>query len=157
MRTQGELGAPGWPSAYPARLGSASLTTSPKPLAPADASSSTTEAEWSWAEVEVYLLPKPSLYLASEASLTGRPVLHPAVSHDKNEPVEWLGPFLAEDLSEAVKEKGLVYQEYFFAYVCTKTGGRTQQQPQQEGEGSEQQEGEGEGEVAALPEEEAQA
>ena len=146
------LRAPGWPSAYPTRLGSASLNTSPKPLG----SSSTTEADWSWAEVEVYLLPKPSLYLASEASLTGRPVLHPAVSHDKDEPVEWLGPFRADDLSEAVEEKGLVYQEYFFAYCCTKTGGRTQQQPQQEGEGSEPQQA-GEGEVAALPEAEVHA
>jgi SAM-dependent methyltransferase len=151
------LKAPGWSSAYPHRLVSSLYITSPTALAPAGANSSSAAAnsssdeEWSWASVEVYLLPKPSLYLASEASLTGRPVLHPAVSHNKDEPVEWLGPFRAEDLSEAVKDKGLVYQEYFFAYVCTKAGERMPQQAQEEEErGIERQEGDSA--VEGLPE-----
>lgn len=79
---------------------------------------------WSWESVQVYLLPKPSLYLAGEMSLTGR-VSSAGVKHaphtDKDMPVAWLGPYAAGDeLDKALAEQQLDLREYFTAFVCKK-------------------------------------
>ncbi|KAF8065563.1 Xab2 [Scenedesmus sp. PABB004] len=87
---------------------------------------------WAWGSVAVYLLPKPSLYLASELSLSARgaPVAAPAPPApgraappctDKDSPVAWLGPFApGAELDAAVAERGLQLREYFTAFVCRK-------------------------------------
>jgi SAM-dependent methyltransferase len=87
-----------------------------------------------WASVLVYLLPKPSLYLQNEASLTGRtltsddgsdgaPGTPPRRCVGKDEPVAWLGPYeVGRDLEAALAAPGVDARDFFFAYVCTKAG-----------------------------------
>jgi hypothetical protein len=75
---------------------------------------------WEWERVEVYLLPKPSVYLATEASLLGKSVSSSAQQHDKDEPISWLGPYAPEDIEQEAAAQQLALHEYFFAYACTK-------------------------------------
>eukprot|EP00878_Enallax_costatus_P001807 GHUV01001965.1.p1 GENE.GHUV01001965.1~~GHUV01001965.1.p1 ORF type:complete len:491 (+),score=177.40 GHUV01001965.1:514-1986(+) len=79
---------------------------------------------WSWESVEIYLLPKPSLYLAGECSLTGRAAGSadkPPAHTDKDMPIVWMGPYAAgEELDKAVADQGLDLREYFTAFVCKK-------------------------------------
>lgn len=76
---------------------------------------------WSWESVEVYLLPKPSLYLAGERSLTGRVDQQPAVHTDKDMPIHWIGPYAAgAELDKAVKEQSLDLRDFFTALACKK-------------------------------------
>jgi SAM-dependent methyltransferase len=75
---------------------------------------------WEWGKVEVYLLPKPSVYLATEASLLGKSVSASAPQHNKDEPISWLGPYAPEDVEEQAAAQQLALHEYFFAYACTK-------------------------------------
>lgn len=86
-----------------------------------------------WTGLRVLLLPKPLLYVQSDVTLTGRPM--PAkCAADKDVPVEYLGPWTAEQAE--VEVQGVEVRDYFFAYVCVK--------PQEAGAG-EQGEGEGRG------------
>jgi len=79
---------------------------------------------WQWGSIQVYLLPKPALYLASEASLTGKQTACRAVHNDKDMPVDWLGPYAAgEELDAAVASEELDLREFFTAFVCTKAVG----------------------------------
>lgn len=77
---------------------------------------------WAWERVEVYLLPKPSLYLAGEMSLTGRAAnARPSSFTDKDMPVAWLGPYTpGEELDAAITDQGVDLREYFTAFVCKK-------------------------------------
>jgi SAM-dependent methyltransferase len=76
---------------------------------------------WQWESVEVYLLPKPSLYLQSEASLTGKPIVAHMPHSDKDMPVEWLGPFRAgAELDAFIAQQALDLREFFTAFACTK-------------------------------------
>lgn len=76
---------------------------------------------WSWESVEVYLLPKPSLYLASEQSLAGKPNIRHAPPTDKDQPVAWLGPFSpGDELDAAIAGQGVDLKEYFTAFACKK-------------------------------------
>lgn len=79
---------------------------------------------WNWESVHIYLLPKPSLYLAGELSLTGRTAnaeKRPVPHTDKDMPVVWLGPYAAGDeLDKAVADEGLDLREFFTAFVCKK-------------------------------------
>ncbi len=105
-----------------------------------------------WSSVRVLLLPKPLLYVQSDVTLTGRPM--PAkCAADKDVPVEYLGPWTAEQAE--VEVQGVEVRDYFFAYVCVK--------PHEGGEGEGKQEGKeeegvgekkGEEEVGAKEEEE---
>ncbi|KAG2428805.1 hypothetical protein HXX76_011505 [Chlamydomonas incerta] len=75
-----------------------------------------------WEDVQVLLLPKPLLYLQSDAAMSGRPP--PAASApSKDAPVEALGPWpAAAALAElaARRDSGaLDERDYFFAYVST--------------------------------------
>jgi hypothetical protein len=82
---------------------------------------------WSWDSVEVYLLPKPSLYLASEQSLAGRPSTRSSPHSDKDQPVVWLGPFApGAELEAVIAEQGLDLAEYFTGFACTKRGSEQQ-------------------------------
>jgi ubiquinone/menaquinone biosynthesis C-methylase UbiE len=82
---------------------------------------------WSWESVKVYLLPKPSLYLASEQSLAGRPSTRSAPHSDKDQPVAWLGPYApGAELEAVVAEQGLDLAEYFTGFACKKRGGEQQ-------------------------------
>jgi SAM-dependent methyltransferase len=84
-----------------------------------------------WARVLVYLLPKPSLYLKNEASLTGRRLADaadgaaPRAAVGKDEPVAWLGPFeVGAELEAALAAPGLDARDYFYCYkVCVCVGG----------------------------------
>ncbi|WIA36651.1 hypothetical protein OEZ86_007935 [Tetradesmus obliquus] len=83
---------------------------------------------WTWESVQVYLLPKPSLYLASEQSLAGRPSTRTAAHSDKDQPVEWLGPFApGAELEAVVAEQGLDLAEYFTGFACKKRSSDEQQ------------------------------
>lgn len=83
---------------------------------------------WTWESVQVYLLPKPSLYLASEQSLAGRPSTRTAAHSDKDQPVEWLGPFApGAELEAVVAEQGLGMAEYFTGFACKKRSSDEQQ------------------------------
>lgn len=76
---------------------------------------------WEWESVEVYLLPKPTLYLQSEASLTGKPIISHARHSDKDMPVEALGPFTpGPELDAFVAQQHLDLREFFTAFACTK-------------------------------------
>jgi SAM-dependent methyltransferase len=97
--------------------------------AAAAASSSSSESgrddssvpHWKWESVEVYLLPKPSLYLQSESSLTGKPIIAQMPHSDKDMPVEWLGPFHAgAELDAFIAQQTLDLREFFTAFACTK-------------------------------------
>jgi ubiquinone/menaquinone biosynthesis C-methylase UbiE len=82
---------------------------------------------WSWETVEVYLLPKPSLYLASEQSLAGRPSTRSAPHSDKDQPVVWLGPYApGAELEAVVAEQGLDLAEYFTGFACKKRSSEQQ-------------------------------
>lgn len=79
---------------------------------------------WEWESVEVYLLPKPTLYLQSEASLTGKPIVSHARHSDKDMPVESLGPFRPGlELDAFVAQQHLDLREFFTAFACTKPSG----------------------------------
>jgi hypothetical protein len=79
---------------------------------------------WEWESVEVYLLPKPTLYLQSEASLTGKPIISHARHSDKDMPVEALGPFTpGPELDAFVAQQHLDLREFFTAFACTKPSG----------------------------------
>lgn len=81
-----------------------------------------TEHSWNWDSVRVYLLPKPALYLASEQSLSGRPVSRRSAATDKDTPVAWLGPYMpGHELDSAVEAQGLDLREFFTAFACTKS------------------------------------
>lgn len=78
---------------------------------------------WKWASVEVYLLPKPNLYMQSESSLTGKPIATYMPHSDKDEPVEWLGPFNpGSELDSFLSQQHLDMREFFTAFACTKAG-----------------------------------
>lgn len=81
--------------------------------------------KWKWASVTVMLLPKPSIYLQNEATITGRTYHQQGRREtDKDMPIQWLGPYaVGKELDEAVAEQGLDLQEFFFAFVCVKAGG----------------------------------
>lgn len=82
-----------------------------------------TEQQWEWESVEVYLLPKPSLYLQSESSLTGKPIVSHMRHSDKDMPVEWLGPFTpGAELDAFIAQQSLDLREFFTAFACTKPG-----------------------------------
>lgn len=90
-----------------------------------DASSASTVVStaepWHWEEVEVYLLPKPTLYLQSEASLTGKPIVSHMPHSDKDMPVDWLGPFQpGAELDAYIAQQQLDLREFFTAFACTK-------------------------------------
>jgi ubiquinone/menaquinone biosynthesis C-methylase UbiE len=83
---------------------------------------------WTWESVKVYLLPKPSLYLASEQSLAGRPSTRSSPHSDKDQPVVWLGPFApGAELEAVVAEQGLDLAEYFAGFACKKCSSDEQQ------------------------------
>lgn len=83
--------------------------------------SSSAVVQWQWGSVEVYLLPKPSLYMQSESSLTGKPIVAHTRHNDKDVPVEWLGPFKpGTELDAFVDEHSLDMREFFTAFACTK-------------------------------------
>lgn len=88
---------------------------------------------WRWESVEVYLLPKPSLYLQSESSLTGKPIVAHMRHSDKDMPVEWLGPFKpGSELDAFIAQQHLDLREFFTAFACTKpTEGAEQSVEQQ--------------------------
>lgn len=80
---------------------------------------------WQWESVEVYLLPKPTLYLQSESSLTGKPIVAHMPHSDKDMPVEWLGPFHAgAELDAFIAQQHLDLREFFTAFACTKATAR---------------------------------
>lgn len=82
------------------------------------------QLHWEWESVEVYLLPKPTLYLQSEASLTGKPIVSHARHSDKDMPVESLGPFRpGPELDAFVAQQHLDLREFFTAFACTKPSG----------------------------------
>jgi ubiquinone/menaquinone biosynthesis C-methylase UbiE len=86
---------------------------------------------WSWEDVQVYLLPKPSLYLASEQSLAGRPSTRSAPHSDKDQPVVWLGPFApGPELDAVIAEQGLDLAEYFTGFACRKRSSSSDEQRQ---------------------------
>jgi len=77
--------------------------------------------DWQWQTVEVYLLPKPNLYMQSESSLTGKPIVAHMRHSDKDMPVEWLGPFKpGSDLDVFIEQHDLDMREFFTAFACTK-------------------------------------
>lgn len=81
------------------------------------------QQQWEWESVEVYLLPKPSLYLQSESSLTGKPIVAHMRHSDKDMPVEWLGPFQpGAELDAVIAQQSLDLREFFTAFACTKSG-----------------------------------
>ncbi|GFR44566.1 hypothetical protein Agub_g5838, partial [Astrephomene gubernaculifera] len=74
-----------------------------------------------WGEVQILLLPKPLLYLQSDASLSGRPL--PAhCAANKDEPVQPLGPWRPQEAAEQLGRMQLDARDFFFAYLCTKPG-----------------------------------
>jgi SAM-dependent methyltransferase len=86
-----------------------------------------TAEPWHWEAVEVYLLPKPSLYLQSEASLTGKPIVSHMPHSDKDMPVDWLGPFQpGAELDAYIAQQQLDLREFFTAFACTKPGAAAQ-------------------------------
>jgi SAM-dependent methyltransferase len=92
---------------------------------------------WRWQSVEVFLLPKPTLYLQSESSLTGKPIQSGGAEltqTDKDAPVHWLGPYRpGADLDAAIKEQGLDLRGFFTAFACTKPQPAASQQQQGHG------------------------
>lgn len=79
---------------------------------------------WAWESVEVFLLPKPTLYMQSESSLTGKPIASSMHHADKDMPVHWLGPFKpGPELEAATAQDSLDLREFFTAFACTKPRG----------------------------------
>ncbi|KIZ01930.1 hypothetical protein MNEG_6033 [Monoraphidium neglectum] len=111
-----------------ARVAAAAETAAASPAALANCAGAG-RREVRWARVSVYLLPKPSLYLRSEAALLGRqlPGLAaggaPPLPVGKDEPSAWLGPYeVGPELQEALAAPGLDPRDYFYAYACVKAG-----------------------------------
>jgi hypothetical protein len=109
----------------------AAASTAAAAVAARDASSASaavsTAEPWQWEAVEVYLLPKPSLYLQSEASLTGKPIVSHMPHSDKDMPVDWLGPFQpGAELDAYIAQQQLDLREFFTAFACTKPGAAEQ-------------------------------
>ncbi|GLC47509.1 hypothetical protein PLESTB_001805400 [Pleodorina starrii] len=73
-----------------------------------------------WGAVQVLLLPKPLLYLQSDATMTGRP-LPSQCAANKDEPIRALGPWPAATALQELAAQELDTRDYFFAYICTKT------------------------------------
>lgn len=82
-------------------------------------------SEWT---TQVLLLPKPTMYLASEASLAGRVYESKRAACSKDDPIDVLGPFTPEEVEKVLIAGGCGHisrhqqPDYFFAYVCTKAG-----------------------------------
>ncbi|GIL66769.1 hypothetical protein Vafri_20265 [Volvox africanus] len=72
-----------------------------------------------WDHIQVLLLPKPLLYLQSDAVMTGRP-LPLNCAANKDEPIQALGPWPASAAVQEVASQELDTRDYFFAYICTK-------------------------------------
>eukprot|EP00198_Chlamydomonas_reinhardtii_P008951 XP_001698288.1 predicted protein [Chlamydomonas reinhardtii] len=72
-----------------------------------------------WQDVQVLLLPKPLLYLQSDAAMSGRPP-PAATAPSKDAPVEALGPWPAAvalaELAARRNSGALDERDYFFAY-----------------------------------------
>jgi SAM-dependent methyltransferase len=112
----------------PVAEAAAALASAPADAAPGGGASSDTtpsgpRQQWQWELVEVYLLPKPSLYMQSEASLTGKPIVARTRHSDKDLPVEWLGPFQpGPQLDSFAGQQQLDMREFFTAFACRKPG-----------------------------------
>ncbi|PNW77665.1 hypothetical protein CHLRE_10g446300v5 [Chlamydomonas reinhardtii] len=89
-----------------------------------------------WQDVQVLLLPKPLLYLQSDAAMSGRPP-PAATAPSKDAPVEALGPWPAAvalaELAARRNSGALDERDYFFAYVCTTPGSGGEAVPAGEG------------------------
>jgi hypothetical protein len=68
---------------------------------------------------QVLLLPKPLLYLQSDASISGRP-LPSHYAADKDEPVQALGPWSTAETLQELASPAFEARHYFFAYICAK-------------------------------------
>ncbi|GBF90084.1 hypothetical protein Rsub_02792 [Raphidocelis subcapitata] len=134
-----DAAVPAWPGSAPASL-SARLAF--RFAAAADAAADAADAaaaaaggagrqEIRWARVSVYLLPKPSAYLANEASLIGRsiaPGASPRAQVEKDEPALWLGPYeVGAELEAALA--AVDARDYFFAYACVRAAAAHTRRP----------------------------